>query len=964
MDPTMGFCSPCIDEEEEEEDDTVLPLVPSATTPPPLSTLPPPTTAKNNNKDTDAEPVVQSTLYIPTMCCATEVPAVRRALRPWPHRIDIVLRQVHVTTSSTTPLTTLQLQLQASGFPSEIVVDGTRTVVQCGEDGASTLHPAVLFRIPRQHTSRHAAAVQQQQSDQRPSMVPSALEALLEKFEWVNDDDDDHSCRLLSIHFDPTLLSVEYLTQALQDHYDDSTIQQHTSQQQSQQHQLLQVWQQHPTICIAGIGWVWSSLADVLQWHAIWMWAPAITAVVVGLYPLVGGNGTSFSALFRPRRLDSTTLMLIAAVGSLLLGDAAEAASVAFVFRLGRAAEQRAATAAANALQALQRPAPPILDATTGLFVPAARVTTGQLQRVRPGDVIAATSIVVDGTTWIDAARVTGEARAQCVGVNDTVTAGCANVGDTSLVVRATQPAPVPVGAAVRAAASAPTERVTAVNAFAAVYTPILLSIAAVLAIVPWVYWVLVVAVATESSGSATSAAAAIALLWTRRALILLVVACPCALQLATPVAYTAGVAAAARQQILVQSGSVLEAVAQLGTVFVDKTGTLTTGQFTLAEWHVWDSSMTREATLELAARMEQNSTHPLATTIVEAAASTNLRPVNDHRLIPGQGVTALADGKVTFIGNERLVQAMGMELRLEQRTLVDTWNRRTGGTIGFLGIQGVGILAAYCVTDTVRPEAAVLVHEMQTKLGIDVVMLSGDAAPAANAVAQQLGIRYVQSQLLPDDKLHVVASAKRPPPTSIWQHSYFCNPHKTVLFCGDGVNDALALGAAADIGVAMGDAAAINLDIADMTLMDSDVSKLVAAHNLGKRVVRTVYENIGFSLTFKLVVTGLTLAGYVTLSYAIASDVGSLLLVTMNALQLLPPSASSVQRKKRLSEVAIKVRRWIPAFMGKRYNRIPMTNMITPTNGVAVTISLSTDDEEEHEQPQQPNTPVELELL
>ena len=183
-------------------------------------------------------------------------------------------------------------------------------------------------------------------------------------------------------------------------------------------------------------------------------------------------------------------------------------------------------------------------------------------------------------------------------------------------------------------------------------------------------------------------------------------------------------------------------------------------------------------------------------------------------------------------------------------------------------------------------------------------------------------------------------------------------------MFCGDGVNDALALGAAADIGVAMGDAAAINLDIADMTLMDSDVSKLVAAHNLGKRVVRTVYENIGFSLTFKLVVTGLTLAGYVTLSYAIASDVGSLLLVTMNALQLLPPSASSVQRKKRLSEVAIKVRRWIPAFMGKRYNRIPMTNMITPTNGAAVAISLSTDNDEEHEQRQQPSTPVELELL
>jgi Zn2+/Cd2+-exporting ATPase len=317
--------------------------------------------------------------------------------------------------------------------------------------------------------------------------------------------------------------------------------------------------------------------------------------------------------------------------------------------------------------------------------------------------------------------------------------------------------------------------------------------------------------------------------------------------------------------------------------------------------------------------RMEANSSHPLAKTLVEAAQreGVEIEPttsdggsstgVTDHVIVPGLGITATVDGKKCFIGNRRLFDeknnnnmavaagiSLTTDLSAEYLKKVAVWD--DCGTVGFVGVEGAGILACYSLMDVVRPEAREVLAELQRD-GVKVFMLTGDSRGAAHSVAKQVGLdeQFVHAQLLPEDKLHFVGSLKRPKSSSSWA---VFRPNRNVLFCGDGINDVPALAAAADIGVAMGEGAAVALEMADIALMESDLTKLRFVMKLGKKVLWTVRENIAISLVCKIVVTALTFGGYMTLFYAIASDVGVMLLVTVNGLKLLPsasdPSASS----------------------------------------------------------------------
>ena len=222
-----------------------------------------------------------------------------------------------------------------------------------------------------------------------------------------------------------------------------------------------------------------------------------------------------------------------------------------------------------------------------------------------------------------------------------------------------------------------------------------------------------------------------------------------------------------------------------------------------------------------------------------------------------------------------------------------------TGGTIGFIGSEGDGIIGMFCVKDVVREDARKVIAELK-EAHIDTMICTGDSDAAAQAVAKEIGIpsACVNSQLLPEDKLHFVGSLKRPQPRSFG----ICRTQRYVLFCGDGVNDAPAL-AVADIGVSMGEGAAMALEMSDVTLMDSKLSKLTYAIQMGRRVLRTVKENIAVSLLAKLAVVILTFAGKMTLLYAIASDVGIMLLVTLNGMKLLPSTSlielASLRRRK-----------------------------------------------------------------
>lgn len=339
-----------------------------------------------------------------------------------------------------------------------------------------------------------------------------------------------------------------------------------------------------------------------------------------------------------------------------------------------------------------------------------------------------------------------------------------------------------------------------------------------------------------------------------------------------------------------------------------DKTGTLTQGEFALIHLNTFSDDYTREEVLQRLSLMEERASHPLSQAIVQAAQRENVSvpkemTANNHTQLPGEGVTAIVNGKTVHVGNTRLFRRLGLSegLPVDHKESAEEW-ASIGGTIGFMSIEGSGIVCSYCVADAVRPEAAKVVRCL-IELGIDVTMLTGDNHNAAIAIGQQVGLseENIRSQLLPEDKLVAVSDMKEERRSC----TLLCNPcprQHLVLMCGDGVNDAPAL-AIADVGVAMGAGAALAMETSDVTLLDSQLDKLVYSIRMGRRVNLKIRENVIFSLVVKAIVVGFALAGDVKLWAAIVSDVGAMLLVTLNGMMLLPPRKKDIQLVNKQSE-------------------------------------------------------------
>ncbi|KAL7574472.1 hypothetical protein ACA910_015839 [Epithemia clementina (nom. ined.)] len=329
---------------------------------------------------------------------------------------------------------------------------------------------------------------------------------------------------------------------------------------------------------------------------------------------------------------------------------------------------------------------------------------------------------------------------------------------------------------------------------------------------------------------------------------------------------------------------------------------------------------------------MEAPSSHPVSATLVQAAKNEGVlvpqgKEVREHTILKGEGVTAVIDGKQVYVGNVRLFDRIGMFAQLSQshKNMAKEWNA-AGGSVGFIGVQGEGILGIFCVTDTVRPESKEVVESLLLD-GVQVKMLTGDGEGAAYSVASQIGLLRdcVHAKLLPEDKLHYVEklqqqdAASRNNASSSKQCSYgLFRRKKAVLFCGDGVNDAPAL-ASAEVGVSMGEGASLAMEMSDVTLMDSNLHKLVYVIQMGRRVVSTIQENVLMSLACKLIVVSLTFLGYMTLLLAIASDVGVMLLVTLNGMKLLPGHTNGGFFSSSSSSSSSPGRRW-------RYRQVQST--------------------------------------
>jgi len=337
-------------------------------------------------------------------------------------------------------------------------------------------------------------------------------------------------------------------------------------------------------------------------------------------------------------------------------------------------------------------------------------------------------------------------------------------------------------------------------------------------------------------------------------------------------------------------------------TVVLDKTGTLTTGRFALSHLEPVGGSKSRKEILELLAIMEAPSSHPLSACLVSAAKDEGVvlsesACALQHTILKGEGVTAKVGDATVYVGNARLFRRIGMyNISKHYTDWAEEWSDE-GGTVGYIGMEGVGIIGMFCVKDTIREEAPAVVSSL-LESGVEVIMLTGDGQGAARAIGKQIGLdeSCIQSQLLPEDKLHYVSSLKG---SSSNRHPSLSGKKKLILMVGDGVNDAPAL-SVADVGVAMGEGAALAMEMSDVTLMDSNLTKLLFSMEMGAKVITTVKENIAFSVVVNLIAIILTCFGKMTLLWAIVSDVGTLLIVTLNGMKLLSPrTIAAIERKQ-----------------------------------------------------------------
>jgi Zn2+/Cd2+-exporting ATPase len=611
---------------------------------------------------------------------------------------------------------------------------------------------------------------------------------------------------------------------------------------------------------LLGFGLVLAVSAEAVAYFTGDERSPAVLLVALSAIAL-GGLETFQKGVVAVRTftLNINFLMSVAVVGAFLIGAYAEAAMVTVLFAIAERIESFSLARAKNAVRALMKLAPETAIALRDggwTEVRAAEVLVGEVVRARPGDRFSLDGEVVRGESSVDQGPITGESLPVAKATGDPVFAGTIN-GDGALEYRVTNTKGSTlldrIVHTVQEAqgARAPTQRF--IDRFATVYTPVVLMAAVVLAVTPGLFF------------------SQPMMPWTYKALVLLVIACPCALVISTPVTIVSGLAAAARLGILVKGGAHLESGRILTTIAVDKTGTLTRGEPAVVAVRPLNGHDERRIR-QIAASIDSASAHPVAKAIVAAWAGPHL-PVEAFQAVPGRGAKAKLEGQVFSLGNHRLVEESAV-CGAEVHEVLQS-DGLEGASIVILANE-TEVMGLFSVTDTVRPESIESVEQLH-RLGIKVVMLTGDNESTARKVASIVGIDEVHADMLPEHKLIVVQELQA--------------GGKQVGMVGDGVNDAPAL-AAATVGFAMGAAGTdVAIETADVALMDDDLRKLPAYISLSRRVGSVLVQNIGFSLLVKFTFFALALSGHATLWMAVFADLGASLIVVGNGMRLISPT-------------------------------------------------------------------------
>lgn len=569
----------------------------------------------------------------------------------------------------------------------------------------------------------------------------------------------------------------------------------------------------------------------------------------------------------RRLRPDMNLLMTVAVVGAAGLGDWFEAATVAFLFVLSLALESWSVGHARQAVARLMELTPPVarLKRADGTEeqVPPEQVPIGAHFIVKPGERFPLDGRVVGGFSDVNQAPITGESVPVPKQLSDPVFAATIN-GDGALEVECTRLAnDTTLARIIRLVAEAQSRRAPSeqwVERFARVYTPIVMGLAIALLIIPPLCF-----------GGLWGD-------WFYRSLVLLVIACPCALVISTPVSIVAALASAASNGILIKGGTYVEAPARLPAIALDKTGTLTEGKPRVVEVVPLSGHDEREL-LERVASMESRSNHPVAHAIVAFAREREVAflPADDFQIIQGKGATARFNGQRFWLGSHRYLEERGQETEEDHRRLESL--SQGGRTVVVVGNES-HVCGFIALADAVRPEAEQVIRDLRAVGVRHIVMLTGDNQETARAIAAEIGVDEVHAELLPGDKLTAIEN--------------LVATYGAVAMVGDGVNDAPALGRAT-VGIAMGAAGSdAAIEAADIALMSDDLSKLPWLVRHSRRTLAIIRQNITSSIAVKAFFVVVTFAGYASLWAAIAADMGVSLLVVFNALRLIAPRLKS----------------------------------------------------------------------
>ena len=605
------------------------------------------------------------------------------------------------------------------------------------------------------------------------------------------------------------------------------------------------------TIITIASGAVLFLLGEVLAHFG--MELPSIIVLILG-YLILGGKIllTAGKNMFKGHIFDENFLMSIATLGAFIIQEYPEAVGVMLFYRIGEFFEHLAVEKSRSQIMGAVDMRPDVVNLVSGSniqIVNAEDVQIGDILLVRPGDRIPLDGIIIEGESRIDTSPVTGEPVPVKASVNTEVLSGCINTSglikirvqkvlEDSMVSRI-------LDSVENAAASKPKiDRF--ITRFARIYTPCVVILALGTAVIPslftgnWNYWVYT-------------------------ALSFLVMSCPCALVLSVPLAFFSGIGAGSKLGILFKGGIALEALTKVKTVIMDKTGTITKGNFTVQQVIPAENNISSDQLLTWCAQCELSSTHPIAHSIVTAAKEKNLHPSRPEQVeeIAGHGILAVLPEGTFLCGNKKLMERYGISMEDVKET--------SYGTEVFVAKDG-RYIGCILISDTLKEDAKSAVARMK-KLRITPAMLTGDAQENAQAVADAVGIEEVHARLLPQDKLTELQKIR--------------NSHGAVMFVGDGINDAPVL-AGADVGAAMGSGADAAIEAADVVFMTSKMDAIPQALAIARFATRISWQNVIFALAVKIFVMILGLAGFASMWMAVFADTGVAMLCVLNSIRIL----------------------------------------------------------------------------